>query len=101
MEERRLSCSKDWTVLTINGTDKKTALHLNYTDIESIHFDEAIISKMFRKIQTHRIQIFVKNAKSPIVFTRYHNQKYFDEYKHELSKFARDNRIKLNDLIFT
>ncbi len=101
MEERRLFCSRDWTVLTITGSGKNNTFHLNYTDIESIKFDETFINKMFRKIQTQRIQIFLIGTKNPIVFTKYHNHKYFDEYKQELSKFARDNRIKLNDLIFT
>lgn len=99
MEDRILSCSKDWTVLTIACSDKNNPLRLNYFDIEKIQFDEIYLAKLFRKIRTERIHIYTVNNKKPIEITKYYYPRYFDEYKQELSKFARDNRIKLDDNI--
>ncbi len=97
MDERLISCSKDWTVLKIIGPGKNNSFHLNYFDIDSIQFDKTYIEKLFRKIPTERIRIFTKSSKDPLEFTRYRNAKYFDEYKQELIKFSKDNKIRLND----
>ncbi|HEY9061174.1 MAG TPA: hypothetical protein VIO64_11840 [Pseudobacteroides sp.] len=99
MEKRRLSCSKDWTTLSIANFDEKKTLYLNYNDINRIEFDEILINKLFRKIRTEKIQIFTNTSSTPIEFIKHNHEKYFEEYKQELSKFARDNKISLIDRI--
>ncbi len=101
METRRLSCSKDWTTLTIANFDEKKTLYLNYYDINRIEFDEMIISKLFKKIRSEKIQIFTNISSTPIEFAKHKHEKYFEEYKQELTKFARDNKISLIDRILS
>lgn len=101
MEKRRLSCSKDWTTLTIADFDEKKTLYLNYYDINRIEFDEMFINKLFKKIRSEKIQIFTNTSSAPIEFTKHKHEKYFEEYKQELTKFARDNKISLIDRIFS
>ncbi|MDP4180759.1 MAG: hypothetical protein Q8942_06680 [Bacillota bacterium] len=101
MEKRRLSCSKDWTTIEIADFDDKKTLYLNYYDINKIQFDEALINKLFRKVRTEKIRIFVNTSSKPIEFTKHNNEMYFEEYKQELSKFARDNSIHLIDNIIS
>ncbi|KNY26634.1 hypothetical protein [Pseudobacteroides cellulosolvens] len=101
MEKRRLSCSRDWTTLTIANFDEKKTLYLNYYDINRIEFDEMLISKLFKKVRSEKIQIFTNTFSTPIEFTKHKDEKYFEEYKQELTKFARDNKISLIDRIIS
>ncbi len=49
MEKRCLSCSKDWTTLTITNLEQNKTLYINYCDIDRIEFDEIFIRKYLKK----------------------------------------------------
>jgi hypothetical protein len=87
--------------LSIANFDEKKTLYLNYYDITRIEFDEILVNKFFKKIRTEKIQIFTNTSSTPIEFIKQNNERYFEEYKQELSKFARDNKISIIDRIIS
>lgn len=101
MEKRCLSCSRDWTTLTITNFDENKTLYLNYNDIDRIEFDEFFIRKHFKKIRSEKIRIYTNKSITPIEFTKHKHEKYFEEYKQELTKFAHDNKISIIDRIIS
>ena len=101
LEKRCLSCSKDWTTLTITNLEQNKTLYINYCDIDRIEFDEIFIRKYLKKIRSEKIKIFTNKSTKPIEFSKHKHQKYYEEYKQELSKFAHDNRISIIDRIIS
>lgn len=94
MKTRLVSCDREWTSLTI--IDKKgKPIILGYTDIDKIKLGYYTKKKLFGKRTTEKIEFVLKNSNQSIILTKVMDWDYFDQYKREVIKFAKDNKITL------
>jgi hypothetical protein len=96
MRSRLITCDRDWTVLTINGVSSKP-IYLSYNDIEQVRIGYYTESKLFFKKTSEKIEIYARGMKKPIILTKPMDWEHFDQYKQEVAKFARDNKIKFSN----
>lgn len=93
MSNRLVSCDKDLTMLTIlNKSGNPT--YLSYNEIAHIRIGYATQKKFFFKKTTEKIEIMPKGSKKPIILTKPMDWDHFEQYKQEISRFARENRIE-------
>ncbi|NMA94560.1 MAG: hypothetical protein GX974_00795 [Clostridiales bacterium] len=97
MANKRILCDKTELVLTVVGKKRVSIVNLTYEQIVSIRFEPFKEFRFFRKVPSERISITTSKLGSPIVYTKYKEKKYFEEYKKELRKFAEDNRVTFYD----
>ncbi len=74
-----------------------SVINLKYSDIINIKFIPTPEKKLFKTVMSERIEIKCKNQQFPIVYLKSQEKKYWDKYKAGLIKFAKDNRITLED----
>ncbi|NMB33982.1 MAG: hypothetical protein GX992_07125 [Clostridium sp.] len=91
---RLMECNRDWTGITVVG-NKGKPVFLNYNQIKEIRFGYYTESKLFSKKTSEKIEICAEGLNAPILLLKQMDQKHFDQYKQEIAKFARDNKIKL------
>ena len=96
MANRRILCDKTELVLTIVGK-RVNILNLPYNQITSISIEPCKEFRFFRMVPSERIVIRTSKRPEPIVYTKYKEKKFFDEYKRELTEFAKNNRITFYD----
>lgn len=94
MALRRIYPDKTSIVFMYEDGNSFKKVELSYNDIISIRFDE-IKEKKLLLIWSDSEQIVITTGKlpKPIVYTKNRNKKFFDIYKQELRKFAKDNFI--------
>ena len=94
MGKRHLACDKTEMIVAIMVENKTEFINLTYDKITRILLDSCMETQMlFKKVPSEKIEITVRNREFPIVFTKIKDKEYFDEYKQELEKFAKANRI--------
>lgn len=91
---RLISCNRDWTGITVIDRKGKP-IFLDYHQISEIRFGYHTESKLFSKKTSEKIEILVKGSKSPILVLKSMDWNHFDQYKQEIAKFAKDNKIRL------
>lgn len=91
---RLVSCNRDWTGLTVIDKNGKP-IYLDYYQIEQIRFGYYTETKFFVKKTSEKIEIQAKGFKSPIILTKRMDWENFEQYKQEITKFAKDNKISL------
>ena len=93
MKTRLISCDRDWTSLTV--IDKSGRSHiLSYNDIVKVKFGYFTEKKLFSKKTSEKIEIVLKDHSS-ILLTKVMDWDLFDQYKREVVKFAKDNKIEI------
>jgi hypothetical protein len=97
-KKRNIIC--DRTEIILVDTDKKSAESYNFTSeqVSRIEIDKHEEVSWFKKIPSEKIAVYTRKRAEPFVYVRGKNKQYFDEYKRELEKFAREHRIIFNDL---
>ena len=95
MKTRLISCNREWTSLTIIDKSGKPRI-LSYNDIDKVKLGYFTEKKLFSKKTSEKIEIVLKNSSS-IILTKVMDWDYFDQYKKEVIKFARDNKIVVVD----
>ena len=85
-------------IIVVDLSGKRAQAHnLTYDKIVSIQFDNATVSKLFKKIPSEKITLTIRGKETPIVFFEVDEKKYWDQYKTDLTKFAKDNKISFRD----
>ena len=97
MASRRIMCDKTEIILFIGGKKKVNSLNLTYDQIISITFESCKVFRLFKRVPSKKITIRTSKRGEPIIYNRYKEKKYFEEYKQELEKFCRENRITFYD----
>ena len=72
-------------------------VNLKYSDIISISIKPFQEKAMFGKKPSEIIEIKCKGQNFPITYTKLKEKKFWEGYKANLKKFAKDNRITFND----
>jgi hypothetical protein len=88
--KRRMTFDKTEIVLM---TDKSQILNLTYDQIVRIQFDKCIEKKLFSKFDSEKIEIMTRKQSEPVIYYKSKEKEFFEEYKEELAKFAKANRI--------
>jgi len=98
MAVRRIFVDKTELVLMVPKKNKVVRKSLTSGEIARIQFDKQE-TKLFGifNIETEVIKIVSGKLGAPIVYKKSQNKKYFDEYKRELEKFAKDNFVTFAD----
>ncbi|HOQ36697.1 MAG TPA: hypothetical protein PK033_10185 [Acetivibrio sp.] len=91
---RLIECSRDWTAITVMGNNGKPIL-LDYSQIKEIRFGYHTQRRLFTKKTSEKIEIRAHGLKSPILLLKPMDREHFDQYKQEITKFAKDNKIRL------
>ena len=98
MAQRRIYLDKTEGVFHVPTKNNIAKFNLVARDIIRIQFDKkSTLILGFIKSETETITIVSGKLKSPIVYKKNQNKQYFDEYKCELEKFAKDNNITFTD----
>jgi hypothetical protein len=100
MAEKRVLCDKTELVLKFNDHTDKNKIkiaNLAYDQITSITIEDFEEFSLFRKVPSERILVRTNRLQAPIIYTKKKDKQFFDEYKQDLAKFAKDNRITFYD----
>jgi hypothetical protein len=92
---KALVCDKT-EIIAVGYRDKKPEVaSLSFDKIQRIQIEKYVERKFLRKIPSERILIYTKNSTDPLIISKFKNKDYFEEYKLELTSFAKNNRIGL------
>jgi len=98
MAKEKLLFDKTELVCGIMMGKSATVVNVKYSDIISIKFSPIQEKGFLKSVPSEMIEIKCKNRPFPIVYTQKAEKPYWDKYKAGLVKFAKDNRITLEDL---
>ena len=98
MASRRIYVDKTEIVFMVPAKKKMARYCLSAKEISRIQFDKKE-SKLLGFIKTVTESISVASGKlgEPIVYKKSQNKKFFEEYKRDLEKFAKDNSVTFAD----
>ena len=71
--------------------------NLKYSDFISITLKPCEKKGLFKSSPSECIELKLKNSNMPLVYFKHEEEKFCDGYKEKIVKFAKDNRITLND----
>ncbi len=97
MAKEKILFDKTELVCGIVFGSSASVVNLKYSDIISIKFIPTPEKKLFKTVMSERIEIKCKNQAYPIVYLKSQEKKFWENYKDGLRKFAKDNRITLED----
>jgi len=98
MAQRRIYVDKTEIVFLVPTKNSMSRYNLSARDITRIQFDKSVINIFgFIKSESETITVVSGKAGAPIVYKKSQNKKFFDEYKRELEKFAKDNSVTFAD----
>jgi len=72
-------------------------LNLKYNQISRIQFDPCREFRIFRFVPSEKISIYTPKRGEPLIYTKLKEKAFFEQYKQELAKFAKDNRVTFTD----
>ena len=98
MAQRRIYVDKTEIVFLVPTKNSMVRHNITAKDISRIQFDKSQKNILgFIKSETETITVVSGKAGAPIVYKKSQNKKFFDEYKKELEKFAKDNNVTFAD----
>ncbi len=98
MAERQIYVDKSEIVLLVPAKNKMKRYNLAAGDVNRIQFDKSANKILgFIKSETETITVTSGKVGTPMVYKKNQNKKYFDEYKRELERFAKDNYVTFAD----
>lgn len=90
----KLTCDKtEINAVYSNPKGDLARISLTYDKIVSISFDKCEERKLFKKLPSEKITLRVRGLGEPIEYYKLREGEYFESYKRDFEKFARDNRI--------
>lgn len=96
MAVRHLLVDKTEMIMMIPQKKKYITRNAVYSDVRQIEFKKFEERRfLFLKKPSEKITITFTKGWPPVVFTYFKEKKYFEEYKAELERFCKDNRIQL------
>ncbi len=98
MAQRRIYVDKTEIVFLVPTKNNTARYNLSASDIIRIQFDKSVTNILgFIKSEIETITVVSGKTGAPIVYKRNQNKKYFDTYKCELEKFAKQNYVTFAD----
>ncbi|MEI6602951.1 MAG: hypothetical protein WCL54_05650 [Clostridia bacterium] len=94
MTKQRIFCDKHEVTLLYDGNQKEESMTLLASEIARIQFDKVIERKfLFLKVESERIEIKPSKLNYSIIYSKSKAKERFEQYKTDLEKFAKDNRV--------
>jgi hypothetical protein len=93
MAGRHIICDKTEVILNYLDDKKYKVINLTYDQITRISFEACKEFSLFHWVPSEKITIVTKKVENSIVYTKLKHKNLFEEYKKELARFAKDNRI--------
>ena len=98
MANRRVYLDKSEVTILIPGKKKVEDVHLTNGQITRIQFDKCTERILFViPQQSEKITIVSSRRAQPIVLTKGQNKAFFEDYKQELAKFAKEYNVTFTD----
>jgi len=98
MAQRRVLFDKSEIVLLVPGKKKVANYNLTNSTITRIQFDKCTERKFgIIPVKSEKITIVTPKAGAPIVYTKGENKAFFDEYKAEFARYAKEYRVTFTD----
>ena len=97
MAMRHIYPDKTEIVLSVEQKNKFSTVELSYDKITRIQIDKCKEFRLFRFVDSECIQITNRKTAQPIVYKKFKEKSFFEAYKTELEKFAKDNKITFVD----
>ena len=98
MANRRIYIDKTEIVFMVPAKKKMVRHCLSAKEISRIQFDKSESKFLgFIKMQSESISVASGKLGAPLVYKKSQNKKFFDEYKRDLEKFAKDNMVTFAD----
>jgi hypothetical protein len=95
---RRIYFDKSEVVLIVPGKKGTTSYNVTSSTLNRIEFSKCKEYKFgFIAKDSEQITIVASNLPGGVTYKKGENQAFFEEYKEEFRKFAKDNRIPLED----
>ncbi|WP_105617297.1 hypothetical protein [Vallitalea okinawensis] len=96
MAVRHLLVDKTEMIMMVPQKKKYITRNAVFSDIRQIEFSSFEERQfLFLKKASEKITIHFTKGWEPLVYTRMKEKKFFDEYKNELERFCKENRIQL------
>lgn len=101
MARKHIFCEKTELVLIILMGNGAFSMNLTYDQIVRIQFEPCTERKfLFFKSPSEKIVFVTRKNERPVEFLKSKEKEFFEEYKVELEKFAKNNRISFtNNLV--
>lgn len=93
LKNREIFCDKTEIVLLVSTKNRVISLNVPYDQIIHIKIDKCMERKLLKKVPSEKIEIMIKKRPEPIIYTKYKSAEYFDEYKNDISRFVKENKI--------
>lgn len=85
-------------IVFVDLSGKKAKVHnLTYDKIVSIQFDNTTVRKLFKSVPSEKLSISIRTQEAPLVLYQVDEKPFWDEYKANLTKFAKDNRVSFHN----
>ena len=98
MAQRRIMFDKAEVVLLVPGKKRMANYNLTNANITRIQFDKCTVRKFgIIPVKDEKISIVTPKAGMPIVYLRSENKAFFDEYKAEFARYAKEYRVTFTD----
>lgn len=97
MAKEHLLFDKTEITAAVLSSNPPHVANLQASKISSIAIKPFDEKAAFGKKPSEKIEIFVRGNAEPIVYTKLKEKAFWDVYKANLKKFAKDNRITFTD----
>ncbi len=98
MAKNHLICDKTEIIATVLMGNQYRNVNLTADKIRRIQFDKYEAKAFLRKpTESEKITIESSGAPVPIIFEKSKEKEFFDGYKTQLEKFAKDNHLTFVD----
>lgn len=97
MAKEHLLFDKTELMAVVRMGNRFSIINLKYSDILSITFKPCEEKGLLKSKPSECIELKVKNRNQPLTYFMHEEKNFWDGYKTNLRKFAKDNRITFVD----
>ena len=96
MAKQHLYYDKTELTIAVRMGNNYSAFHVPAEKIQRINYIPVKTKKLFKTIETEAIS-FDTVGFPPLMLVKAQEKDFYDGYKRDVEKFAKENRIKIND----
>lgn len=97
MKAAKIMCDKTEMVVIDESSNRRTMGRIRYDQLINITFDPCTERGFLKEIPSEKISLNLKGREEPLVYFKAKDKDNWEQYKTELRKFCKDNRVSLYD----
>lgn len=97
MKPSKIMCDKTEMVVIDESSSRRVMMRIRYDQLINIAFDPCTERGFMKEIPSEKISLNVKMKEEPLVYYKAKDKDNWEQYKTELRKFCKDNRVSLYD----